>query len=144
VKAAVLTHPVRLLDDEPTEPELQPTQSDDEPRLLVSRPPNAMAAREIGDGHGDYTSLPYKAMHNEPEALSKDDQAKMSKEATDREASEKAKTAAHHADQIAQAVSGLEVIRQSIKAHHILTRPRHRRLQAALCELRAVDLDMRT
>jgi uncharacterized membrane protein YccC len=83
-------------------------------------------------------------MHDEPEAVSEAVQAAMSREVTDREASDKTMIAADHAEQIAKAVGELEAIRQSMKDHHILTRSQHRRLQAALCELRALDLDMRT
>jgi hypothetical protein len=105
----------------------------DELRLLVGR-----------SGCGDYVDRPYRAMRGEPKAVSDTVQAAMSKEVTDREASQKATIEVHHADQIAKAVGDLERAWQSMKANHVLTRPRHRRLQAALCELRAVDLDMRT
>jgi hypothetical protein len=146
VKAADLTHPVKQIAQSATcaEQELQPIQSADEPRLLVGRPPNAITMRETGDGHGDYTSLPYAAMHGEPEAVSETVQTAMSKEVTDREASEKAAIAADLAQQIAKAVGELEAIRQAMKDSHVLTRRRHHRLQAALGELRAVELDMRT
>jgi hypothetical protein len=39
----------------------------DKPRLLIGRPPHAMAKLE--DGHGDYTTRPDKAMRGEPEAV---------------------------------------------------------------------------
>jgi hypothetical protein len=119
----------------PTGPTLeqQPIRVQHEPRLLASRP-----------GPNDYTASPVVAMHDEPEAVSKAVQAAMSREVTDREALEKATIATHHAEQIAEAVNELEAIRQAMKDNHVLTRSRYRRLQAALCELRALDLDMRT
>ena len=103
-------------------------------RLLAARP----------GPRGDYVDLPYRAMRGEPEAVSEAVQAAMSREVTDREASEKATIAADHAQQIARVVGEVEAIRQSMKDNHVLTRPRHRRLQTALGELRALDLDMRT
>ena len=130
VAAAELT---RRPPDEHAGQRQQPIRVLHEPRLLASRP-----------GPNDYTASPVVAMHDEPEAVSEDIQAAMSKEVTDREASEKATIAAHHAEQIAKAVGELEAIRQSMKDNHVLTRSRYRRLQAALCELRALDLDMRT
>jgi hypothetical protein len=47
----------------------------DEPRLLIGRPPHAMARLENSDGRGDYTSRPYKAMRGEPEAVADRDLA---------------------------------------------------------------------
>jgi hypothetical protein len=131
VAAPALTR--RPPDDEHAEQQQQSIRVQHEPRLLASRP-----------GPNDYTASPVVAMHDEPEAVSKAVQAAMSKEVTDREDSEKATIAADHAQRIAEIVGELEVIWQSMKDHHVLTRARHRRLQAALCELRAVDLDMRT
>jgi hypothetical protein len=107
--------------------------SGDEPRLLSKRP-----------GFTDYTESPAVAMHDEPEAVREAVQAKMSKDVRDRETAAKATIAVAHAEQVAKVVGEVEAIGQSMKDNHVLTRPRHRRLQAALGELRALGLGMRT
>ena len=97
--------------DEHAEQQQQPIRVQHEPRLLASRP-----------GPNDYTASPVVAMHDEPEAVSEAVQAAMSKEVRDREASEKATIAAHHAEQIAKAVGDLEQVWQSMKDNHVLAR----------------------